>query len=130
MTMRVLAAATALVAALALPAEGQIRGVRFEVVNVGDTTVAFRAGEERWIHTGDRGIAVDPRRRDALVARLRVLRVERGTATAVVTGQTTAVTTDHIVVFQEPRRRWYASKPFWGGIVAGVALGAVVGFQH
>lgn len=129
MTMRALAATAALLTVLAVPADAQLRGVRFEVVNVGDTTVAFRAGGERWIHTGDRGIAVDPRRRDALVARLRVLRVERGTATAVVTGQTTAVTTDHIVVFQEPKRRWFASKSFWGGIVAGAALGAVVGFQ-
>ena len=129
MTARVLAATAALLALLGSPARAQLRGVRFEVVGVSDTTVAFRAGTERWIHAGDRGIAVDPRRRDALVARLRVLRVERGMATAVVTGQTTAVSTDHVVVFQEPKRPWYRARSFWGGILAGAALGAVVGSQ-
>lgn len=111
-------------------ADAQLRGVRFEVTAVGDTTVTFRSGEMKWVRTGDRGIAVDPRKHDALVARLRVLRVEKGSAMAMVTGQTTALSTEHIVVMEEPRKAWYRSRPFWGGLVAGAALGAVVGYQH
>lgn len=114
----------------ARPLQGQLRGVRFEVTSVGDTTITFRSGEVRWVRRGDLGIAVDPRRHDALVARLRVTRVEKGTATAMVTGQTTALSTEHIVVMEEPKRPWYKARTFWGGLVAGATLGAVVGYQH
>lgn len=112
------------------PLQAQFRGVRFEVTSVGDTTITFHSGDMRWVRGGERGIAVDPRRHDALVARLRVVRVEKGTATAMVTGQTTALSTDHIVIMEEPKRPWYKARSFWGGLVAGATLGAVVGYQH
>ena len=69
----------------------QQRAVRFEITAVSDTTLLFRAGTARWVHAGQTGTAVDPRRRDALVARFRVLTVRDGLATALVTGQTTSV---------------------------------------
>lgn len=126
---------TLLVVALALgvfavPARAQLKGVRFEIAAVGDTTLSFRSGTERWIRGGLRGIAVDPRKRDVLVARLRVLRVDRaGTVTALVTGQTTAVTTDHVVLLQELHPAWYRRRTFWMGMALGAALGTVAGSQ-
>ena len=131
MTIRSMALGLALLLPIGATAAGaQLRGVRFEVTAVGDTTVTFRSGNVRWVRGGNRGIAVDPRRHDALVARLRVTRVAKGTATAIVTGQTTALSTEHIVVLDEPKRPWYRARSFWGGLVAGAALGAVVGYQQ
>ena len=130
MTRRAFVVAGLALAIAAPSAKAQLKGVRFEIAVVGDTTLGFRTGTERWIRPGERGIAVDPRRRDVLVARLRVLRVDStGTATALITGQTTALSTDHVVIVQEPRRRWYQSKSFWGGLVAGLAFGVVAGKQ-
>jgi hypothetical protein len=117
-----------LLTALARPAHAQLKGVRFEVTTVGDTTVSFQAGTEHWLRPGIEGIAVDPMKRDVLVARLRVLRVEKGgEVTAVVTGQTTAVTTEHVVLIQERRLAWYRRRTFWGGFLVGAALGATAG---
>lgn len=115
---------------VAVPARAQLKGVRFEVVGVGDTTLTFRAGTERWLKAGQRGIAVDPRKRDVLVARLRIASVDRaGKVTAVVTGQTTAITTDHVVLMQEVSPPWYRRRAFWTGMAMGAALGAVAGAQ-
>lgn len=116
--------------ALARPAQAQLKGVRFEIATVGDTTLGFRSGTEHWIKRGQSGIAVDPRKRDILVARLRVLGVDKaGYVTALVTGQTTAVTTDHVVLLQQAPPAWYRRKSFWGGVVLGAALGAAAGSQ-
>ncbi len=110
---------------------GQLKGVRFEIKSVGDTSLGFSAGSERWIRRGIRGSAVDPKKRDVLVAQLRVVAVDRtGYVTALVTGQTTAVTVEHVVVLQQPSPAWYRRRAFWGGLVLGVALGAVTGAQY
>lgn len=106
------------------PLQAQFRGVRFEITQVGDTTFRFPRGTAGWVKPGETGIAVDPRRRDVLVARFRVARVDSGLVTAVVTGQTTRVATEHIAVMTEPSRPWYKGITFWGG----AALGAVAGF--
>lgn len=129
--MRVLRLAlAALLTLVAIPAQAQLKGVRFEVTGVGDTTVSFRAGTERWIRPGLTGIAVDPRKRDVLVARLRILRVARtGDVTAVVTGQTTAVTSDHVVLLQEVRPPWFRRRMFWGGFALGAVVGVTAGRQ-
>lgn len=130
MIVRRLVAIASLLVLAAVPARAQLKGVRFEIASVGDTTLSFRAGTERWIRSGLRGIAVDPRKRDVLVARLRIASVDRtGKVTAVVTGQTTAVTTDHVVLLQELSSPWYRRKTFWSGLVMGAALGAVAGAQ-
>lgn len=121
---------TLLLPALARPLHAQLKGVRFEVTAVGDTTLSFQSGTERWLRPGIEGIAVDPRKHDVLVARLRVLRVDRGGAvTALVTGQTTAVTTEHVVLIQERRPPWFRKRSFWGGLLLGAALGATAGSQ-
>ncbi|MGQ0539952.1 MAG: hypothetical protein ACT4R6_13480 [Gemmatimonadaceae bacterium] len=108
------------------PAHAQLRGMRFSVSAIGDSTVEFRTGATRWIRPGMLGVAVDPRRRDALVARFRVIAVQEAGATAVITGQTTALSLEHVVVLEEPGRRAYRSPPFWLGIVIGGALGLFV----
>lgn len=130
MIRRTLLVVAVAVGAFAVPARAQLKGVRFEIAAVGDTTLSFRSGTEHWIRRGLPGIAVDPRKRDVLVARLRVLRVDRaGTVTALVTGQTTAVTTDHVVLLQELQPAWYRRRAFWVGIALGAALGGVAGSQ-
>lgn len=130
MRRRFLLVLALLLPAIAAPVQAQLKGVRFEVTAVGDTTIAFRAGTERWIRSGIEGIAVDPSKRDVLVARLRVLSVDRsGVVTAMVTGQTTAVTRDHVVLIQEVQPAWYRRRAFWGGMLLGAALGATAGAQ-
>ena len=106
-------------------ARAQDRDVRFAITTVGDTTVTFQAGKMTWVVRTKRAIVVDPRRSDALIARLKVLSVSStGEATAVVTGQTGRITTEHVVLGTEPPTRWYRSAMLW----MGTAFGLVVGF--
>lgn len=109
-------------------AHAQDRDVRFAITAVGDTTVAFQAGKMTWIVRAKRAIVVDPRRNDALVARLRVLSVSaNGEAVALVTGQTGRITTEHVVLGTEPPTRWYRNVMLWTGAVFGLALGFGIG---
>lgn len=106
----------------------QQRDARFEITSVGDTTITFRAGKLTWVVRSPSAIVVDPRRRDALVARLKVLSVSSsGEATAVVTGQTGRITTDHFVVAAEPRSRWYRNALLWMGTAFGLLAGFGLG---
>jgi hypothetical protein len=100
---------------------------RFEIEVTSDSTFAFVAGSQRWVKRGMRGIAVDPRRRDALVARFEVLSVEQGRASALVTGQTARLEQDYVALLQRPGMPWYKRSAFWAGTVLGAVLGAVLG---
>jgi hypothetical protein len=125
--MRFILVMFAAVLALALPSRvrAQDRDVRFEITAVGDTTVTFSAGRVTWVVRSPKAIVVDPRRRDALVARLKVLSISaNGDAIAVVTGQTGRITTEHIVLVTEPPQHWYKNAVLW----MGAALGLVAGF--
>ncbi|MDF1504690.1 hypothetical protein [Roseisolibacter sp. H3M3-2] len=106
--------------------------MRFEVVAVGDTTFEFLAPKTDWLRPRMIGIVVDPRRRDVLVARFVVLASSGDTATALVTGQTTRVVTDHVALLAKPvapprvisrieRRR------FWSGAAIGGLFGLIAG---
>lgn len=108
-------------------AQGQAQNgaYRFEMTLIGDSTVTFSLGRESWVRPGMSATAVDARRRDALVATLRVLRVERGSATALVTGQTTNLSPDHMVLVQRPPTPWYRQQTFWGALLFGAASGFV-----
>jgi hypothetical protein len=121
--------ALALFAGLAAPRAvmAQDSAVRFEIRSVGDSTFTFAASQAPWVAKGQKGIAVDPRRRDGLVARFVVLGVDGGTANALILGQSQKVTTDHVVLLRPPQSHWYASKRFWGGALGGLAVGLVVG---
>jgi hypothetical protein len=100
---------------------------RFEVVRTSDSTFAFLAPSANWLTAGQRGIVVDPRRRDALIARFQALTRRADTVIALVTGQTTDLSTSHVVLlpYVPPRvpgalRR----RSFWIGLLTGGALGA------
>ncbi len=123
--------AALVVCALALIASGagaQRTAVRFEIVAVDDSTITFATGPLGWVQAGVEGVAVDPTRRDALVARYRVLHVEQGQAVALVTGQTMRVSTEHVALLDAPRTRFYRSSVFWVGTVLGLVLGGTAGF--
>lgn len=97
---------------------------RFFVTTVGDSTFTFSVPSDPWVKAGIEGITVDPARHDSLVARFRVLRVEWGQATAIITGQTTQVTTSHVALLQLPSTPWYKRKSFWVGLLLGGGAGA------
>ena len=109
------------------PARAQETAVRFSVTLVGDTTFAFRIGEHLWVRPGMRGIVVDPRQQDVLVARFRITDVASGQANAVITGQTTSVSTSHSVLLEIPSKPWYRQRPFWIGAAAGAVVGFLLG---
>ncbi len=119
----------ALAALMPREAVAQASATRFEILEVADSTVAFATARERWVRRGLRGIAVDPTRRDALVARLVVLEAERGRAMALVTGQTTRLNGEHVVLIQRPRTPFYLQRNFWIGAVLGAAAGAIAASQ-
>lgn len=116
-------AAFLLLACVSSSALAQETAVRFEISGVGDSTFSFALGQHVWVERGQRGIVVDPRRRDALVARFRVTRVESGLATAVVTGQTSPLSTQHAALLERPRPPFYRQPSFWVGLVVGGAIG-------
>ena len=121
--------ACALVLALGLTADrtsAQSRGVRFEITQVGDTTFRFPRGNAGWVRVGATGIAVDPRRRDGLVARFQVTRIDSGLVSARITGLTTRISTEHIAVITEPPKPWWKGITFWAGTVFGVVVGALI----
>lgn len=122
----VVAAMLLLVAPRRAPCQDLQRAVRFQIGAVGDSTFTFNVGAAKWVRVGARGIAIDPRRRDALVARFEVLRIERQVATALITGETMRLTIDHFAVLEEPRMPWFAQRPFWLGTVLGLLVGAGV----
>lgn len=122
--LAVAALVAALSAACAPSAGAQRTTLRFYVDSVADSTFAFRlAPEDDWVRVGTKGIAVDPARRDALVAEYRVISVWGDRAIALVTAQTTVVTMNHIALLAPPERRFYRSRSFWTGTVLGVVLG-------
>jgi len=125
--MRLFLVVLTAVLTVALPRDtrAQDRDVRFAITHVSDTTVTFQAGKMTWIVRSPRAIVVDPRRRDALVAQLKVLSIgANGEATALVTAQAGRITTEHVVIGTEPRSRWYKSPLMW----MGTAFGLLVGF--
>lgn len=115
--------ATLALGALVPRAQAQERAVRFEIIETQDTTFSFSIGRYGWVAPGQKGIVVDPRRRDVLVARFEVLSVQDGLATALVTGQTTTLSTSHAALLDEPRRAFWRRGAFWGGLLLGIGLG-------
>ncbi len=109
------------------PAHAQETAVRFPVVDVADTTFSFRVGGQQWVRPGLRGIVVDPRQRDVLVARFRVSSVNGDVAQAVITGQATSVSTTHTVLLDIPKQAWYKQRGFWLGTGLGAAIGFLIG---
>ena len=116
-------------AVLCAPAIGRAQdsAVRFPILSVGDSTFTFSITQVPWVARGQQGIAVDPRRRDVLVARFRVLSVTDGVADALIIGQTQRVNTDHVALLREPNNAWYARRSFWVGTIGGTIAGFLIG---
>ena len=129
--MRLLLAVLVAVAGALVPmsrAGAQDRDVRFEITAVGDTTVNFRVGKMTWVVRSPRAMVVDPRRRGERVASLKVLSVSStGEAMAIVTGQRSRITADHVVLIEEPPSRWYRNTGLWFGAALGLAAGFGLG---
>ena len=125
--MRLLLAVLALLASFTAPVRAQVTGTRFDILQVTDTTISFRKGAAAWIRPGLVGIVVDPRQKDALVARIRILDVARDTVAALITGQTTRLGTQHVAILDEPRPRFPRTLVFWSGLVIGFLAGAMAG---
>jgi hypothetical protein len=114
---------------LGVPAVAQAQSpcVRFEIASTKDTTFTFSIAARPEITAGRTGVVVDPRRRDALVARFTVSRVDRGIATAVITGQTTDVAAAHVALIDEEKQTTTKSKKFWIGLAVGAVAGLGIG---
>ena len=122
--MRALAVALAVSALGAVrPAAAQSGAYRFEIVDATDSTITIPTERASWVKQGTRGIAVDPRDHDAMVARFQVVKVDSGEATALITGQTTRVTTDHVALIERPHVPWFKQGVFWIGAALGAAIG-------
>jgi len=108
-------------------ARAQETAYRFEIASVGDSTVTLSTEKHEWVRAGQKGIAVDPMRHDALVARFVIMKVDapKKRALAIVTGQTTRLTTDHVALIDRPAKKWYAQPTLWIGAAVGVVIGAV-----
>lgn len=101
---------------------------RFPIDSVGDSTFTFAVGTQRWVGQRSRGVVVDPARRDALVARFRILKVDDGVVSALVTGQTSQVSTQHFVVMvPPPAPAWHRRSAVWTATAIGALLGMVIG---
>ena len=100
---------------------------RFTVTSVGDSTVNFPIGKNKWVAPGRTGIVVDPKRQDVLIARISVLSVTGGSARALITGQTTTVESGYVAVLEQPPTKFYSGRSFWLGAGLGAVLGLVIG---
>ena len=131
---RILSIVAASCAALGACAPPRVTGIpdpagarRFEIIDAGDSTFKFLASGAPWVRAGDVGVAVDPRRRDGLVARFVVQRRLADTATALITGQTSRVATTHVALLNAPRTRPLRQRTFWLGALAGALIGGAAG---
>ena len=96
---------------------------RFDVVAAEDTTFTILIGGDRWVRRGTVGVAVDPKRRDALVARFRVISRVGDSAIALITGQTTRLSSTDVALIREPVPGPLRQDAFWAGLFFGIAAG-------
>ncbi len=106
-------------------AQAQSAHARFDIDSITDSTFTFVVRHAHWVARGKTGLAVDPEHGDELIAEFRVVQVEGGVATAVVTGQTARVKAGNVAVMEPPGRPFYREPLFWAGAVAGGIIGYV-----
>jgi hypothetical protein len=100
---------------------------RFEILRARDTTFTFLVRAAEWVRPGQRGIVVDPRRHDVLVARFTTVRRTGDSVSAIVTGQTMDVSPEHVALLSRPRSSALKQRSFWLGLLAGAVAGGVAG---
>jgi hypothetical protein len=98
---------------------------RFSIAATTDSTVTFRPVEVRWLKPGMQGHAVDPKERDALIARLTIQRVDTSGIVAAIDGRVAQVATTHVVLMVKPGTAWWKDLRFWSGTGAGVVAGVI-----
>jgi hypothetical protein len=96
---------------------------RFEIDVADDSTATFRPAEARWLRTGMFAYAVDPKNRDALVARLELKTDDGIQMTALVTSQVKRVNSTHVLLIPRPLVPWYRAPRFWFGAFLGGMVG-------
>lgn len=96
---------------------------RFEIDSVTDSTAIFRVQEARWVRAGLTGYAVDPRQRDALVARVTVVSANGPFAVVQVTSQVALVKPEQVLLILRPEEHWWQRRGFRFGLGAGALLG-------
>jgi len=104
----------------------QAGAYRFAIDSVADSTITFSTAGERWVKAGLHGIAVDPRQHDALVARFTILDAHDGRAIALITGQTTQLSNEHVALVERPGTPFFKRAGFWIGLVLGTAGGIAI----
>lgn len=100
---------------------------RFDISTVTDSSVHFQAHEVDWLRAGMIAYVVDPLRRDALLAKIRISEVHAASVTGIITSQVTRVTTDHVLLLSPPPTAWWKSRHFWWGALVGGAVGGGIG---
>ena len=108
----------------------QETSARFEIASAGDSTFTLVIGRHPWVRPGLYGIVVDPRQRDILIARFRIIAADSANAMGLVTGMTMRVTTEHVALIDKPpppELPWHRRRSFWIGVLVGVAAGFGVG---
>lgn len=99
---------------------------RFEIEFVDDSTAVIQLEEAGWVRRGLVAYAVDPQRRDALVARLTVLSRDSTSARLLIASQVTRVTTEHFILLPKPATPWWRSRSVWTSLLSGLAAGALL----
>jgi hypothetical protein len=121
-----MAVATATLFGAATRLEAQVAYTRFDITWVGDTTFSFATTGFRWVKASQTGLVVDPAHGDELIAKFRVIRSRKGTATALVTGQTARLTTSYVALLNQSRPIFLTRAWFWLGVALGGAIGYLV----
>ncbi len=112
--------------ALASPSRlrAQTAYVRFDIISIDDSTFTFATTGSSWVKSSRTGIVVDPLHGDELIAKFRVSKAHKGTATGIVTGQTARLSGTDVALLTQPHPLFLTRPWFW----IGVAAGAVIGF--
>ena len=113
--------------ALATPSRlhAQAAFVRFDIVSIDDTTFTFATTGSSWVKPKRTGIVVDPLHCDELIAKFRVTKAHKGTATGLVTGQTARLSPTDVALLTQPHPLFLTRPWFWIGVVAGGVIGYV-----
>jgi len=99
--------------------------VRFDITSVDDSTFTFATTGANWVKPSRAGFVVDPLHGDELIAKFRVTKSHKGSATAVVTGQTERLSLSDVALLTKPHPLFLTRPWFWAAFVVGGVIGYV-----